>query len=166
MKFLIKFIKQEYVKKIDNNTRRYLFISVNPEFANKIVTKEKTIELRKIKPHVGIGDYIIIYSSSPVKAVIGFGIIKQIIEKSPQQMWKMYSKSLGIDKVRFDDYYQNKTKAIGIEIEAIKQVTSISLKSLRTIDPDFHPPQVYRYVTNKQICKTISEFLRNREGGE
>lgn len=78
-------------------------------------------------------------------------------------MWYWYSPFLGIDKVRFDDYYQDKTKAIGIEIEAIKQVTPISLKSLRTIDPNFHPPQVYRYVTNEQICKTISEFLTNRE---
>jgi predicted transcriptional regulator len=36
-----------------------LFISVKPEFANQIVTKEKTIKLRKLKPHVNIGDYCI-----------------------------------------------------------------------------------------------------------
>lgn len=159
MKFLIKFIKQEYVKKIDNNTRRYLFISVNPEFANKIVTKEKTIELRKIKPHVSIGDYIIIYSSSPVKSVIGFGIIKQIIEKSPQKMWEDHSESLGIDKLRFDEYYNNKEKSIGIEIHRIKKINPISLDALRTIDPNFHPPQVYRYVSNYKINRSIIEFL-------
>lgn len=146
-----------------NSIKKYLFISVKPEFAKKIIEREKSIELRKIKPHVKVGDYVIIYASSPVMCVIGFGIIKNIIDTSPKEMWSRYSPFLGIDKVRFDNYYQDKTKAIGIEIETIKQVTPISLKSLRTIDPNFHPPQVYRYVTNEQICKTISEFLTNRE---
>lgn len=139
--------------------RKYLFISVKPEFANKIIAKEKCIELRKIKPHVKPGDYVIIYASSPVKCVVGFGQIKQIIEMSPIEMWTQHSINLGIDKMRFDEYYTNKLKAIGIEIETIKSVSPISLKSIRTIDPNFQPPQVYRYVTNKQICQTITEFL-------
>ena len=41
-----------------SNIKKYLFISVKPEFANKIIAKEKCIELRKIKPHVKAGDYI------------------------------------------------------------------------------------------------------------
>lgn len=140
--------------------RKYLFISVKPEFADKIIAKEKCIELRKIKPHVKPGDYVIIYASSPVKCVVGFGKIKQIIEMSPIEMWKQHSTNLGIDKMRFDEYYTNRHKAIGIEIETIKSVSPISLESIRTIDPHFHPPQVYRYVTNEQICRTITEFLK------
>ena len=71
---------------ITDNIKKYLFISVKPEFADKIVRREKSIELRKIKPHVNPGDYIIIYASSPVKSVVGFGIIKNIIEKTPRTM--------------------------------------------------------------------------------
>lgn len=142
-----------------NNIRKYLFISVKPEFANKIITKEKCIELRKIRPHVQSGDYVIIYASSPIKCVIGFGRIKQVIEVSPKAMWEKHSVNLGIDKMRFDAYYKGREKAIGIEIETIKSVSPISLCSIKQIDPKFHPPQVYRYVTNEQICKTIAEFL-------
>ncbi|MDR0892794.1 MAG: ASCH domain-containing protein [Mediterranea sp.] len=141
------------------NIRKYLFISVKPEFANKIVTKEKTVELRKIKPHVNIGDYIIIYASSPIKSVIGYGIIKQIIEKTPQRMWNEHSKFLGIDKDRFDEYYAGKEKSIGIEIHKIKKVKPIPLESLRTIDPNFSPPQVYRYVSNYIVNRTIINFI-------
>ena len=145
--------------KKDYNIRKYLFISVKPEFANKIVSKEKTIELRKLLPHVNIGDYIIIYASSPTKSVIGYGIIKQIIEKSPQRMWNEHSGFLGIDKERFDEYYADKERAIGIEIHKIKKVKPISLESLRTIDPTFHPPQIYRYVSNYKINRTIINFI-------
>jgi predicted transcriptional regulator len=143
-----------------NSIKKYLFISVKPEFAEKIVTKEKSIELRKIKPHVKVGDYIIIYASSPIKSVVGFGVIRQIIETSPEKMWSEFSDSLGIDKLRYDNYYKGKEKAIGIEIEGIKKLNPVTLDNLRTIDPSFHPPQIYRYVSNADICKTISEFLQ------
>ena len=143
-----------------NSLKKYLFISVKPEFAEKIVSKEKSIELRKIKPHVKIGDYIIIYASSPIKSVVGFGVIKQIIETSPEMMWNKFSDSLGIDKLRYDHYYNGKEKAIGIEIEGIKKICPVTLDNLRTIDASFHPPQIYRYVSNADICRTISEFLQ------
>lgn len=69
--------------------------------------------------------------------VIGFGIIKNIIDTSPNEMWSQYAPFLGIDKVRFDNYYQDKMKAIGIEIEAIKQVTPISLKEFENYRSKF-----------------------------
>lgn len=142
-----------------NKTKRYLFISVKPEFANKLVTKEKSIELRKIRPQVKIGDYVIIYASSPLKSVVGFGIIKQIIETTPEHMWQNFHLLLGIDKIRFDSYYAGKVKSIGIEVENIRKVAPIHLDKLRTIDPNFHPPQVYRYVSNEDICRVISDNL-------
>jgi predicted transcriptional regulator len=138
-----------------NNIRKHLFISVKPEFAKKIVAKEKKIELRKVKPHIKIGDYVIIYASSPLKSIIGFGIIQQIIETSPQKMWEKYSFLLGIDKLRFDSYYNGKEKAIGIQIEDITQINPIHLEDLRCITPNFQPPQVYRYVSNNEICNII-----------
>lgn len=144
------------MEKINN---KYLFISVKPEFANKLICKEKSIELRKVKPNVKSGDYIVIYASSPVKCVVGFGKIKQIIITTPSKMWEEHSSELGIDKERYDAYYQDRDRSIGIEIESIKSIPSISLKNIKKIDPKFHPPQVYRYVTNEQICRTIAEFI-------
>ncbi len=144
------------MKKIKN---KYLFISIKPEFANKLLSKEKSIELRKIKPNVKDGDYIVIYASSPVKCVVGFGIIKQIIITTPTEMWNEHSSVLGIDKIRYDEYYNNSSKAIGIELELIKPSLPISLENLRELFAGFHPPQVYRYVTNEQICKAITSYI-------
>lgn len=141
------------------NIKKYLFISVKPEFANKIIAKEKCIELRKIKPHVKAGDYIIIYASSPIKCVVGFGQIKQVIETTPIEMWNNYSERLGIDELRFLSYYEGRNRAIGIEIETIKAINPIDLISLKKVDPNFHPPQVYRYIANEQICEAITKFL-------
>jgi len=149
------------MEKINNTRKKHLFISVKPEFAKKIITKEKKIELRKVKPHVEVGDYVIIYASSPIKSVIGFGLVQQIIEASPEQMWEKYSSVLGIDKPRFDEYYGGKDKAIGIKIKEIHQIKPIHLEDLRNVTPSFQPPQVYRYVSNMDICRIIIDNNRN-----
>lgn len=142
---------------IIENQRKYLLISVKPEFANKILNNEKTIELRKTKPNVKTGDYVIIYSSSPVKAILGFGLIKNIIVSTPIQMWENYSLNVGIDKLRFIEYYKDKERSIGIEIEHIKRVNPISLKEIKVIETNFHPPQIYRYISNN-LFKSLVVF--------
>lgn len=131
------------------NQKKYLLIAVKPEFANKIVENEKTIELRKTKPNVKAGDFLIIYSSSPVKAIIGFALIKQVIVSTPTQMWENNSLKIGIDKERFLEYYKDKERSIGIEIENMKRVNPICLKDIRILESNFHPPQIYRYISNE-----------------
>jgi predicted transcriptional regulator len=149
------------MKKTNKIKKRHLFISVKPEFAKKIIAREKKIELRKVKPRVKIGDYVIIYASSPVKSVIGFGMVQQIIETSPKQMWEKHSSILGIDKSQFDEYYEGKERAIGIKIRKIQQITPIPLEDLRNITPNFQPPQIYRYVSDMDICRIIIDNNRN-----
>ena len=143
------------MEKINNIRKKYLFISVKPEFAKKIIAKEKQIELRKVRPNVRMGDYVIIYASSPTKSVIGFGSVQQIIETTPELMWKEHSSLLGIDKSRFDSYYYGKERAIGIKIREIQKIAPIPLENLRNVTPNFQPPQVYRYVSNMEVCKII-----------
>ena len=139
---------------------KYLFISVKPIYAQKILSREKSIELRKLKPKVSPGDYIIIYASGPQKAVVGFGLIKRVIVTTPQEMWNSHSKNLGIDKESFSDYYAGKSKAIGIEIDSVSVLTTpMPLSKLRDIDASFAPPQVYRYVTNRQICDVFTNII-------
>jgi predicted transcriptional regulator len=139
---------------------KYLFISVKPEFAEKIVNHEKTIELRTLKPNVTIGDYIIIYASSPQKSVVAFSIIKNIIETTPKRMWDKFSKNLGIDKQRFDNYFEGKLNAIGIEFGKINKINPIHLNDLRNIDPQFHPPQIYKYISSVNNYKAMIDLIQ------
>ena len=137
------------------NRHKYLFIAVKPEYAKKLISGEKDIELRKTKPHVQAGDYAIIYASAPEKAVWGYGKIRRILLCSPQEMWANYSARLGIKEQSFWMYYDGSSKSVGIEFEMIKPINPISLAELRHVDPNFHPPQIYRYVTNEEIRKAL-----------
>ena len=139
--------------------RKYLFIAVKPEYANKLISGKKDIELRKMKPNVQPGDYVIIYASAPVKAVVGFGKVKTIIECTPKCLWESYSNRLGINEQSYLSYYDGYHKAIGIEFDMIKPVAPIGLLELRTVDPNFHPPQIYRYVTNDDIICVLANHI-------
>lgn len=141
--------------------RKFLFLAIKPEFAKKIIDKEKTIELRKQRPNVHIGDYVIIYASSPIKSVLGYGKVKSIIVCTPEEMWKFHKKQLGIDKLRFYAYYDGHGKSVGIEIERIKSISALTLKELQSIDSTFRPPQGFRYVSNEQISKAIEKYICN-----
>ena len=68
-----------------------------------------------------------------------------------------YSERLGIEEQVFLSYYDNSKKSIGIEFEMIKPIHPIGLDELRRVDPDFHPPQIYRYVTNEEIKKVFEK---------
>lgn len=140
---------------INNTEKKYLFISIRPEFISKILLNEKKIELRKLKPKVNIGDYLIIYVSSPLKSVVAFSMIKKLIDTSPQNMWKKYSSLLGIDKSKFDNYYVGKKRAIGIELENIIRIEPMHLYDIRDVIPNFQPPQIYRYVQDMNIFRDL-----------
>ena len=139
---------------------KYLFIAVKPEYANKLISGKKDIELRKMKPNVQPGDYVIIYASAPVKAVVGFGKVKTIIECTPKCLWESYSNRLGINEQSYLSYYDGYHKAIGIEFDMIKSVMPIGLEELRKVNPCFQPPQIYRYVTNEDIVTVLSKRIK------
>ena len=143
--------------------KKFLFISIKPEFANKILSRNKRIELRKNKPNAQIGDYVLIYSTQPRKSVIGFAKIKNIIDCNPNDMWNNNSSYLGIDKKRFFEYYKDYNKAIGIELsDVFKLKISIPLHEIKDTYPKFSPPQTYKYISYFTALKFYKGHLDYR----
>ena len=47
-----------------------------------------------------------------------------------------------------------------IEFDMIKSVMPIGLEELRRVDPNFQPPQIYRYITNEDIDNVLSKRIK------
>jgi len=91
-------------------------------------------------------------------AVVGYCRLKQLIELSPINIWKTYSKVLGIDFVRFQEYYSGRTKAIGLEVsDAMEFEQPIELKVIKETSPEFAPPQTFKYLTKDNL-----KFLKDK----
>ena len=124
-----------------------LLLSVRPCYAKKILAGEKTAELRRTRPRVGLGDWVLVYASSPCKALVGAFEVRGVLSASPAKLWRLVGQQAAIRKKDFDEYYVGAAAAYAILIKStISFLPHIPLEDLRRRLPQFTPPQAYRYL--------------------
>ena len=97
-----------------------ILISINPEYAEKILNGTKKYEYRKIKCKKNI-DKIIIYSTFPVMKVVGEAKVEEILEDTPENIWNKTKKYSGVNKDFYKKYFNNKEKAIAYKLKDVKK---------------------------------------------
>lgn len=119
-----------------------VLLSIKPEFTDKIFNGEKLFEFRRtiFKQDV---KYIIIYSSSPIKKVIGEVEIDEVIHDDLENLWLKTEKSAGISKKYYIEYFKGKQKGFAIKLKNITKY-----ESPLCIKEHFKklPPQSFTYV--------------------
>lgn len=126
---------------------RTLLLSLRPEFADKVFAGIKKVELRRVRPSVEVEDWVLIYVSTPVRAIAGRFRVVEIVEDSPASLWKEVRNLAGISRRQFNDYYRGAPKAYGIFFSCVRRFRPpVELSQLRKLWPAFHPPQCYRYL--------------------
>ena len=91
-----------------------LLISVKPEYAEKIFAGVKTVELRRTRPRLLRGDLVLIYVTSPVKALAGACEVVEVVQGTPEALWEVVQDQAGISIEEFRDYYAGATLGFGI----------------------------------------------------
>lgn len=124
-----------------------VLLSIRPEFAQKIFHSDKTVELRKRIPPLSAGDEIVVYASSPTKAIIGIVEVVEILRDNPTSLWKIVKKQAGITLQEYEAYYRGHNTAFGILLGRTSLFREqIPLVQIRKGWPGFNPPQSYMYV--------------------
>ena len=124
-----------------------LLLSIRPQYAEKIFDGTKTVELRRVRPRVKEGDTVLVYASSPVKALVGAFVVSRVVEKAPQELWRIVRSRAGIEQEEFEAYYDGARTGFGIFFKEVCEYSApIELQSIRQRWPDFWPPQGYRYL--------------------
>lgn len=128
-----------------------LFLSIRPQYVEKILNGEKRVELRRRKPRSQPDDWMAIYESSPTKALVAVAQVTEVRIKSPQCLWRGVRSVTGIAKREFDEYFTGCDNAVGIMFQSVTALSSpIPLDDLRSCWPGFHPPQGFLYLTELQ----------------
>lgn len=136
-----------------------LLLSIKPKYVQKILDGQKSVELRKSKPRIKAGDFILIYESSPTKALVGWCQVHNIISDTPQQLWRQVKVHAGVTYDEFQSYYENSQLGVAIQIELIQTPRKISLDKIREKWENFRPPQSFQYLTLEQIL--LAEEILN-----
>lgn len=139
--------------------KKAIMISIQPKYAEKIFSGEKTVELRRVSPKVEPGTLAIVYVSSPVKAVLGAFRISEVIQLPVNELWNRVKDKAGVSELEFWTYYKGKKVGAVIYFDDVWQLDNpIRLSNIRDMWKDFRPPQSYRYVSSS-IIKTGIEYL-------
>ena len=97
-----------------------MLLSIKPEHAENIFNGNKLFEFRTVCCRENV-DKIIIYATSPIKKIVGEAQILEIIEGTPEKVWKIASEHAGITKLFYDSYFHNKKKAVAYRLGSIRR---------------------------------------------
>src|SRR5262249_38547908 len=128
--------------------RRDVLVSIRPIYAAKILSGQKTVELRRKFPQVAsTGALAVIYSSKPVGAVVGTARIKHVLKLPVCRIWVDYRHAACIHKSAFDAYFAGIKDGFVITLDQVKPFR----RHLSAIDLEAEfgivPPQSYRYLS-------------------
>ena len=132
---------------------RALLLSVRPRFARGLLAGTKTAEVRRRFPEVHEGTTVIIYSSSPDKAVLGTMRTRRLVRSNTEEIWREYSDAIGIGHAELKDYLEGATDCSVLELDTptvwSRPVGLVELRRQLGIEP----AQSFRYLTARQLSR-------------
>lgn len=125
-----------------------LILSVKPKYAARILDGTKITELRTRHVAVPEGTTLIVYATSPQRAIVGTARLQRVMVAAPEAAWEAAGDALALDRREFDGYTCGRSAVSLLFLEAVTPLDHpIHLTDLRN-GHRFHPPQGYRYVSS------------------
>lgn len=130
----------------DFRPHRDVVLSIKPQYSSKILSGEKTVELRRRFPiKVPSGTLAFIYSTTPEKALVGCAEIASVTKERVSTMWRNLKGEACISKRDFDEYFIGQDFGFALRFSRVKPFKSaINLNALRDRF-DFEAPQSFLY---------------------
>jgi len=136
-----------------------LLLSIKPEFAERILNRNKRIELRRKFSTKWLGYRINLYASSPVMSLVGEARIAGITVNEPDMIWEKFGNEIGCSRAEFDAYCVGTKQIYAIELDEVKPYRDripLVLAS-QMIKEELVPPQSYFTLEkNRPWAKAIS----------
>jgi predicted transcriptional regulator len=122
-------IWQSVLKKIPKLAHRFslagnvlsdgVLLSVQPEFAEKIMRGTKTVEIRRRFSRIWLGQRAVFYASAPLQALMGQADIGAIHVAAPDRIWTRFGTKIGCEETYFRKYVAGCSKVFAIELANI-----------------------------------------------
>lgn len=128
--------------------QRDVVLSIRPQYSEKILDGQKTVELRRRFPvSAPSGTVAYIYSTSPVRAIVGTAEIRDVLKLPVKQIWSEFEDVASIKRGDFDNYFQGVDFGFVLMFEDVRPFSRpVPLSELRE-KYGFEPPQSFLYAS-------------------
>jgi predicted transcriptional regulator len=129
-----------------------VLISIHPFYASKIIEGLKTVELRRKFPELSdTPARMVIYSTHPVKSIIGYAEIDMVHRLSVNEIWKRFSDEAHIERADFNEYFFGLTHGYVVQlINPKKFKTPVPIDYIKE-NYGMIAPQSYRYLNEEHM---------------
>lgn len=127
----------------------HALLSIRPKYVEAILHGEKKYEFRKSIFKKGNIEKVFIYSTSPVKKIVGTFRIAGIIEDHPKNLWRQLSIFSGLNASEFFSYFSSNEIGFAIQIDSLEKFKNPI--DPRNLIPNFVPPQSFYYLKSDTI---------------
>jgi predicted transcriptional regulator len=120
-------------------------MSIKPRLVERILAGTKLMEIRKRFSDRWVGGRVVLYASSPQKALVGEATIQSVTKGPPADIWEKFETSIGCSSDEYYTYVGSATMVNAIELAAvIPYVAPISLIQVsHLVQEDLIPPQSF-----------------------
>jgi len=116
---------------------------VHPEFAELILAGEKRVEFRR-RSFAKKVTHIVVYATSPVRAVVGVVEVIGVRRGSPNKLWSAFAGVGGITRSKFDEYFRGAADGVAYELGRV-WLCNNRVPLGRSGLPG-RPPQTFQYI--------------------
>jgi predicted transcriptional regulator len=115
-----------------------MFLPIEPEWAIAILRREKKWEIRKRRPSLERGDLVVLYATTPLRAVVGTFLAGEILSGRPTQIWREIRLEMPGTLDGYLGYLGNAPVAHAIRVTSPRRVTPF--------EPPFTVGQGWRFL--------------------
>ena len=131
-----------------------VLISIKPQYADLIFSGKKQYEFRKKVPLTGWPNRFYVYSSAPVKKIVGWfrthGYGHYI---TFDRLWEETGESAGIGREELERYFAGAEEMYAIDIDTFHRISPVELSEIGLKSA----PQNFCYLTPEQSLKLEQE---------
>lgn len=144
-----------------------ILLSLHPGYASKILSGEKTVEIRSKFPVKWKGSLVTFYATSPQQELVGEAVISNIESGTPESIWQKYEREIGCSYEEYKVYCNGRSKISALRFNhVIPYRNTTSRIHLETIlNNELNPPQSYNIIRNNDgwmAAVSLGKLIRNR----
>ena len=124
-----------------------LLMSLKPEYAEKMLRGEKTIEFRRRFSKKYKGATILFYVTHPIKKFMFTARVDRVDHATKEKLWNSYKEEGGISEITFHKYFSGTDGGYAIQVSDLKAITNqLVLDEAKKICPQLRPPQSFQKI--------------------